>query len=185
MPLVDRRATLGMRCGWQCRDQRPAALLARWLPGGRREGREYLARNPKRGDRTARLDSRSHLTTGRWADFATGDRGSDVVSLAAYMFELSQAEAALRIACMLGMGAKPMYADEAVRARSTQMQVRTGPPTGAMIDQWSADRAGAGRCASAHEEHHRESTAPTDCVPARGGVDHRPRRAAAPTDRAL
>jgi hypothetical protein len=58
--------------------------------------------NPKRADR--RLGSFSiNLTTGRWADFATGDKGGDVVSLAAYLFDLSQAEAAGRIAAMLGL----------------------------------------------------------------------------------
>ena len=50
------------------------ALLSRWLPNGRREGREYVARNPRRTDRT--LGSfKINLRTGRWADFATGDRG--------------------------------------------------------------------------------------------------------------
>ena len=38
-----------------------------------------------------------------WADFATGDKGGDVISLAAFLFGLSQAEAARRIAGMLGL----------------------------------------------------------------------------------
>jgi len=42
---------------------------------------------------------------GLWCDFATGDRGGDVISLAAYLFNLSQAEAARRIAAMLGISA--------------------------------------------------------------------------------
>ena len=41
--------------------------------------------------------------TGRWADFATGDRGGDVVSLAAYLHGLRQAEAARKLADMLGL----------------------------------------------------------------------------------
>jgi hypothetical protein len=78
-------------------------LLARWLPEGRREGREYVARNPRRADRT--LGSfKINLTTARWADFATGDRGGDVISLAAYLFEMSQADGARRVATMLGLG---------------------------------------------------------------------------------
>jgi hypothetical protein len=78
-------------------------LLARWLPGGQREGREYVARNPRRADRT--LGSfKINLTTGCWADFATGDRGGDPVSLAAFLFDLSQPAAAQRIASMLGIG---------------------------------------------------------------------------------
>lgn len=78
------------------------AILPRWLPAGRRRCAEYVALNPKRADR--RLGSFSiNLATGRWADFATGDKGGDVVSLAAYLFDLSQAEAARSIAAMLGL----------------------------------------------------------------------------------
>jgi hypothetical protein len=77
-------------------------LVERWAPGGRREGREYVALNPKRADRS--LGSfRVNLSTGKWADFATDDSGGDPVSLAAYLFNLSQAEAARRIAAMLGL----------------------------------------------------------------------------------
>lgn len=77
-------------------------LLDRWVPGGRREGWEYVSLNPKRADR--RLGSfRVNIRTGRWADFATGDTGGDPISLAAYLFDLSQAEAARRIAAMLGL----------------------------------------------------------------------------------
>jgi hypothetical protein len=78
------------------------ALLDRWAPGGRREGWEYVVRNPKRIDRRAG-SFRVNLHTGRWADFATGDAGGDVISLAAYLHDLTQAEAARRIADMLGI----------------------------------------------------------------------------------
>jgi hypothetical protein len=44
------------------------------------------------------------MRTGRWADFATGDKGGDIVSLAAYLFGLSQSEAARQVAQMLGLG---------------------------------------------------------------------------------
>ena len=77
-------------------------LLGRWLPRGRREGREYLALNPRRNDR--HLGSfRINMQTGRWADFATGDKGGDPVSLAAFLFSISQAEAARYLAQMLGV----------------------------------------------------------------------------------
>ncbi|MCB1393701.1 hypothetical protein [Nitrobacter sp.] len=78
------------------------SLLARWLPGGRREEREYVARNPRRADRTAG-SFRINIITGRWADFATDDTGGDPVSLAAYLFDLSQFDAARRLAVMLGI----------------------------------------------------------------------------------
>ena len=78
------------------------SILDRWLPGGRRQGREYVCRNPKRDDRS--LGSfKVNLTTGRWADFAAGDAGGDPISLAAYLHDINQAEAARRLAAMLGL----------------------------------------------------------------------------------
>ena len=78
------------------------SLLDRWAPGGRRIGREYVVRNPKRLDHRPSSFS-VNLVTGRWADFATDHAGGDVISLAAYLLDLSQAEAARRIAEMLGI----------------------------------------------------------------------------------
>jgi hypothetical protein len=75
-------------------------LLARWLPDGQRRGHEWVARNPRRDDRHVGSFS-INLKTGRWADFATGDRGGDVVSLAAFLAGTSQTEAARRLAIML------------------------------------------------------------------------------------
>jgi hypothetical protein len=78
------------------------ALLARWLPDGHRIGREYVARNPTRADQRPG-SFKVNLVTGRWADFATGDKGGDPISLAAYLFGLTQTEAARRLADMLGV----------------------------------------------------------------------------------
>lgn len=77
-------------------------LLSRWLPDGRANGREYEARNPRRGDRHPG-SFRVNLRTGRWSDFATGDRGGDPVSLAAFLFNLSQIDAGRHLADMLGV----------------------------------------------------------------------------------
>jgi len=76
-------------------------LCARWLPDGRRIGREWLARNPRRADRRPG-SFKVNLLTGRWCDFATGDSGGDIVSLAAFLFGLSQVESARRINDMIG-----------------------------------------------------------------------------------
>ncbi len=77
------------------------ALLSRWIPDGTIRGREYVARNPRRTDAHAGSFS-ININTGRWADFATGDRGGDVISLAAYLFDISQGESCKRISAMLG-----------------------------------------------------------------------------------
>jgi DNA primase len=77
-------------------------LLNRWLPDGRKQGAEWVARNPVRSDRRPGSFS-VNTRTGRWADFATGERGGDVISLAAYLHGLRQAEAARKLADMLGL----------------------------------------------------------------------------------
>ena len=81
------------------------AICRRLLPGGRREGHEYLALNPRRRDR--RLGSfKVNLKTGRWADFSSGDKGNDPVSLVAFVEDCRQGEAALKLARMLGIDAR-------------------------------------------------------------------------------
>ena len=78
------------------------SLVRQWCPAGKCCGREYVAINPTRADRHPG-SFRVNLATGKWADFATGDRGGDVVSLAAYVFGTSQAEAARSLAEALGV----------------------------------------------------------------------------------
>jgi hypothetical protein len=76
-------------------------VLARILPDGKRVGAELVALNPRRGDR--HLGSfKINRHNGRWADFATGDKGGDPISLVAYLANVSQAEAARLLARMLG-----------------------------------------------------------------------------------
>lgn len=78
------------------------AVVRGLLPEGRLEGHEYVARNPLRPDR--RLGSfKVNVSTGRWADFATGDGGGDLVSLAAFVSGLPQREAAIRLAESMGV----------------------------------------------------------------------------------
>lgn len=78
------------------------AVVRGLLPEGRLEGHEYVARNPLRPDK--RLGSfKVNVSTGRWADFATGDGGGDLVSLAAFVSGLPQREAAIRLAESMGV----------------------------------------------------------------------------------
>jgi hypothetical protein len=78
------------------------SLARAWCPGGKACGHEYVALNPTRADTS--LGSFSINTrSGAWADFSTGDRGGDVVSLAAYLFRTSQSDAARTLAAVLGV----------------------------------------------------------------------------------
>ena len=68
-------------------------LLVGLLPEGKLENREYVALNPTRCDK--HLGSfRINILSGKWADFATGDKGGDFISLWAYVKGMSQIEAA-------------------------------------------------------------------------------------------
>lgn len=72
---------------------RASELLGHWLPDGRLVGREYIARNPTRND--CRPGSfKVNTETGEWSDFATDDRGGDLISLYAYLQGCSQSDAA-------------------------------------------------------------------------------------------
>ena len=50
------------------------AILRRLLPDGRIIGGKWISRNPTRADRRPG-SFKINLRTGRWADFATGDKG--------------------------------------------------------------------------------------------------------------
>jgi len=76
-------------------------LVPLWLKGGRKQGHEW-----KCGDLTGEPgDSCSvNLRTGAWADFATGDKGGDLVSLYAAIERLKPLEAAKRLIEELRLG---------------------------------------------------------------------------------
>jgi hypothetical protein len=77
-------------------------IVRRWLPDGRREGVEWTCRNPIRDDRR-RGSFKVNTANGKWADFAVGACGNDLISLAAYLHHISQADAARKIADMIGI----------------------------------------------------------------------------------
>lgn len=75
----------------------PATLIPAWLPNGKQDGDEWVALNPRRADK--HLGSfRINLKTGLWADFATNDKGGDLVSLYAYLHGINNGQAAKELA---------------------------------------------------------------------------------------
>ncbi len=80
-------------------------LVPRWFPCGKREGREWVCLNPHRPDNS--LGSlKINLDTCLWADFASGEKGRDLVSLLAFHNKYSQSEAAKELAQELGLNAE-------------------------------------------------------------------------------
>ncbi|MGE0521268.1 MAG: VapE domain-containing protein [Reyranella sp.] len=79
-----------------------SALLARaesvvpeWLPAGKRRGHEWVTGDLYGG---AGDSCSVNLVTGRWADFASDERGNDLISLYAAIHSIGQGEAAKRLA---------------------------------------------------------------------------------------
>ncbi len=65
-------------------------LVPQWLPGGKRRGHEWVCGDLAGGEG----DSCSvNLLSGRWADFATGDKGGDLIDLYAAIHEIDLGEA--------------------------------------------------------------------------------------------
>lgn len=77
-------------------------ILSYWLPDGKRNGHEYQALNPTRTD-SKRGSFSINCNTGAWSDFATGDKGGDLVALVAYLEGSKQGDAARRLAEFLGI----------------------------------------------------------------------------------
>jgi hypothetical protein len=72
------------------------------LAGGKNSGREYLPLNPKRDDHAPGSLS-INRDKGAWMEGATGDKGGDLVSLAAYIWDCSNGDAAERLGQQLGV----------------------------------------------------------------------------------
>jgi putative DNA primase/helicase len=78
-------------------------LLARLLPGGRARGAEFEV-GSLRGEPGRSLRIRLHgARAWVWCDFATDERGGDIISLAAAVWRMSQGEAARRLAELLSV----------------------------------------------------------------------------------
>ena len=77
------------------------SVLPSLIPGGKFRGQEYVVKNPRRNDQHA--GSFSISIKGVWKDFATGEGGSDFISLCAYVRGSSQGDAARELAEKLGV----------------------------------------------------------------------------------
>ena len=72
------------------------AVLQQLVGQGRIEGNDYVALNPRRRD--SKLGSfRININTGKFYDFATGDRGGSVIDLAMFVYNCGIVEAAQRL----------------------------------------------------------------------------------------
>ncbi|EGV18845.1 DUF927 domain-containing protein [Thiocapsa marina] len=121
-------------------------ICARWLPDGKRQGHDWIARNPTRDDRHAGSFAVS-LHTGGCIDHATGEQCHDIVSTIRYLDGLAtQGEAAQRVAAFIGADPVPVpTATPIAKAAPKPMPIRprTHPKLGAPSREWEY-RAGDG-----------------------------------------
>ena len=81
-------------------------VLAHWLPQGKRVdgGKEYTAANPTRADKRAG-SLKVNLNKGTWADFATDEKGGDLIDLVRYLDGGTDVEACNKLADLLHVAA--------------------------------------------------------------------------------
>lgn len=109
-------------------------LVPQWLARGRRVGREWLcgSLSGEAGD-----SCRVNLATGAWADFATDDRGGDLISLYAATHNLRPGAAARELARLLGLEVE-QRASPRTRAgsseRASAVRSSAAPPSAARAE---------------------------------------------------
>lgn len=106
-------------------------LVQQWLPHGKKSGKEWACTNPRRSDHKAGSFS-INLLTGAWGDFATDDKGGDLISLYAYLQGIDNAEAACDVADIIGFKIDDACRPNATTERKPQLidpsKVKTRKP---------------------------------------------------------
>lgn len=114
-----------------------SAHLTSWLPGGRMVGPEYVCGDLFGGPGDS---CKVNLNTGKWADFAAGEQGGDLVSLYARINNIKNGEAAKRLADQINFQVRPQ-ADPPSKASATQ-DVKLGRPPGGAAPSMSHAKFG-------------------------------------------
>ncbi len=96
-------------------------VLGHWLPGGKLvDGKkEYTAPNPTRADKHAG-SLKVNMAKGTWCDFATGDKGGDLIDLVRYLDGGSEVDACNKLADFLNVtaGSTPAAPSPARQAKA-------------------------------------------------------------------
>ena len=99
------------------------AVLQQLVGQGRIEGSDYVALNPRRKD--CKLGSfRIDINTGRFHDFATGDRGGSVIDLAAFVYNCGIVEAAQKLEGLFPFLARQPLAVQGTLAKKKEVDIR-------------------------------------------------------------
>lgn len=114
---------------------RAGDLITTWLPGGRMVGHEYVCGNIRGGPGDS---FKVNLTTGKWADFASDEKGGDLISLFAAIEGIKQGDAAKRLSDQVGFRlSEPPPGPPPARPKEAEHQIARPPegtPRPAMAD---------------------------------------------------
>lgn len=119
-------------------------VLSHWLPNGKRVdgGKEYTAPNPTRSDKRAG-SLKINLSKGTWADFATGDKGGDLIDLVRYLDGGTDVEACNKLAYLLNVSPGATQAKPA--------STKTKAPEWSAIQPIPAEAMN--KCPAKHRQH--------------------------------
>ncbi len=109
-------------------------LVPEWLPGGKREGAEWVALNPQRHDSKAG-SFKVNLNTGVWNDFACdGVKGGDLLDLFQFVFGYGNViEAAKALAERLGVAAVEQAVVQKPKSEKDDWDIVMPVPDGAPV----------------------------------------------------
>lgn len=110
-----------------------------WCPGGRLIGREWTAGSLRGGPGDS---FKFNIGSGRWADFASDDKGGDMISLYATIQGIKNGEAAKRLADMLNYQLTDTPYRAPVAKKPTSEFVITRPPLDADVPRMFHQRFG-------------------------------------------
>ncbi len=100
--------------------ENPQPILRHLVGKGKIEGGDYVALNPKRND--SRLGSfRIDIQTGRFHDFATGDRGGSILDLASFVYDCDLLTAAQKLQELFPFLASTSVAADIVPAKKKKL----------------------------------------------------------------
>lgn len=103
--------------------ENPLPILRELVGQGRIEGSDYVALNPRRNDR--KLGSfRININTGKFYDFATGDRGSSIIDLAMFVYNCGIVEAAQKLEGLFPFLARQPLAVQGTLAKKKEVDIR-------------------------------------------------------------
>ncbi len=113
--LGSKRPDIDFDCIAEAALAQAETLLASWFPAGRLEGREFVVGDVN-GTQGRSLSV--NLDSGVWKDFATGEGGSDLISLLAARLGVRNGEAARELALELGVSCAS--SDASVRRKNSR-----------------------------------------------------------------